>query len=463
MTSKLDINQKFAKLLIDLRKVRPFYSAVYECIDKIETETVPTAAVNGKELLYNKEFLDSLDYPEFAFVVLHELGHISLMHVSRGSGKDPNIWNVACDLVVNKLLAEEFNISPGHKNTINGVTISMPRNALYNAKLNTDKDFTEALYEQLRKQANKNGYNKNGVGKFKLPGKNGSSDSGNNGDPGNDDGEGSSGNIMDKLFGPKKDSKQSRMANGGNSVIINSQDTTDLISEGIDKNQQEYEERRVLTSAQTKLEMNSSSHEIGDAACGMQRLVAEMLKSRLDWRKLLKKYCRMARTSDTSFAMPDKRMSYQSCIYPGQAINESFELKDIKVAIDTSGSITETDLRYILGQIYDISKYFKIDAELLCWDTAIEKAYSIKDISNILKNGLAGGGGTDASCVFEYFDSKKCKKKPEVTLVFTDGYVSLSRNPKWNKKYKNTIWVMTRDYNENFKPDFGKIAVAKFD
>ena len=171
----------------------------------------------------------------------------------------------------------------------------------------------------------------------------------------------------------------------------------------------------------------------------------------------------MDRTSDTSFAMPDKRMSYQSCIYPGQAINESFELKDIKVAIDTSGSITETDLRYILGQIYDISKYFKIDAELLCWDTAIEKAYSIKDISNILKNGLAGGGGTDASCVFEYFDSKKCKKKPEVTLVFTDGYVSLSRNPKWNKKYKNTIWVMTRDYNENFKPDFGKIAVAKFD
>lgn len=74
-----------------------------------------------------------------------------------------------------------------------------------------------------------------------------------------------------------------------------------------------------------------------------------------------------------------------------------------------------------------------------------------------------GRGGTNPDCLFEYFDSKKCKIKPIVTLVFTDGFIGGNQDrPKWKKKYKDTIWIMTKDYDKNFKPAFGQLAIARF-
>ena len=48
--------------------------------------------------------------------------------------------------------------------------------------------------------------------------------------------------------------------------------------------------------------------------------------------------------------------------------------------------------------------------------------------------------------------------------MFTDGYYcdNWSR-PEYKKRFKDTIWIMTKGYNKEFKPDFGKLAVAKFD
>lgn len=46
--------------------------------------------------------------------------------------------------------------------------------------------------------------------------------------------------------------------------------------------------------------------------------------------------------------------------------------------------------------------------------------------------------------------------------MFTDGYIPDLENYKWKNKYKNTIWIMTKDYNEKFKPPFGKLAFAEF-
>src|SRR5450432_2452168 len=43
---------------------------------------------------------------ECRFVIAHELLHVSLRHSTRCRGRDPYLWNVACDYVINEWLAE---------------------------------------------------------------------------------------------------------------------------------------------------------------------------------------------------------------------------------------------------------------------------------------------------------------------------------------------------------------------
>ena len=109
----LDIESKFAKAFHNLSNLRPFYCAVYESMQRVESSSVGTMGVTCKKMMYNKNFVDGLEFEELMFVNLHEICHVALMHVSRRKNRDPELWNIACDLYANRLLAEEFNIIPG--------------------------------------------------------------------------------------------------------------------------------------------------------------------------------------------------------------------------------------------------------------------------------------------------------------------------------------------------------------
>ena len=48
----------------------------------------------------------ALSFEEAKFVIAHELLHVGLRHESRRRGRDPHLWNVACDYVINSWLIE---------------------------------------------------------------------------------------------------------------------------------------------------------------------------------------------------------------------------------------------------------------------------------------------------------------------------------------------------------------------
>lgn len=437
----LSIEQKFAKMLIDLRKIRPFESALYETIDKKESNEIDTLAVTHDSILYNREFVDSLEYEVFKFWMLHEMYHIALQHVIRKGDRDGLLWNVACDLYVNKLLSEEFGLDKNRGINFE-LGIKMPRDILYNQEINTDTDCVEQIYQRLIEQTPKNGYNENGTGTFSLSPNNDSDDNENNG------------------LGV---GRQPHNIRSKDKIEINANDKTEFIDTGEDASQKEYESRRILSDAKTKYEMENAEANIGNSPGGLYINVKDLLKSKLDWKKLLRKYCIALKSTDTSFNSPDSRMYYQKFIYPGKYISEENALKDVKICFDTSGSISQEDFKYFIGQVKSLVEQYKTNAELICWDATMQSTYDFEGIQDIFSKGLAGGGGTDPTCIFKYFDSKECKQKPKVTLVFTDGFFYVSGfKPKWYRKYKDTIWVMTRSYNRDFEPPFGKIAVAEF-
>ena len=129
-------------------------------------------------------------------------------------------------------------------------------------------------------------------------------------------------------------------------------------------------------------------------------------------------------------------MYYQRAIYPGQQTEDSNMIKGVKVCIDTSGSISDTDIEYFCGQVFELTKQFDIDAELIYWDTSIESTGNFTGYKEFERVSLIGRGGTDPSVIFDYFDTKKCKVKPVVSLIFTDGYFSTH---KINKKQRKIL------------------------
>lgn len=67
---------------------------------------IAVAAISAeqKEMLVNPAA--ALGFEEAKFVIAHELLHVGLRHESRRRGRDPQLWNVACDFVINGWLHE---------------------------------------------------------------------------------------------------------------------------------------------------------------------------------------------------------------------------------------------------------------------------------------------------------------------------------------------------------------------
>lgn len=67
----------------------------------VETYDMPTAAVDGKAMYYNPDFVNQLDDRELEFLVAHEVMHCCFQHFTRRGTRDPKAWNIAGDFVIN--------------------------------------------------------------------------------------------------------------------------------------------------------------------------------------------------------------------------------------------------------------------------------------------------------------------------------------------------------------------------
>ena len=93
-----------SKCKIQVRKECQFFGALMLFASIIKSEKVETAATDGKDIFFNEKFLKSLKSSEQNALMLHEVLHMALLHVTRRQSRDPHIWNIAADIVVNDLI-----------------------------------------------------------------------------------------------------------------------------------------------------------------------------------------------------------------------------------------------------------------------------------------------------------------------------------------------------------------------
>lgn len=142
----MEFKETIQKCILQVRKECVFFGALMLFAEVRETNKIPTAATDGLVLFFNKDFLFSLSSSEQNALMLHEVLHMALLHVSRRESRDPYIWNIAADIVVNDLIK---------RNT----TFKLPKGAIFDEKYR-DKS-VEYIYEKLLKNKN--------YKKYKLP------------------------------------------------------------------------------------------------------------------------------------------------------------------------------------------------------------------------------------------------------------------------------------------------------
>jgi predicted metal-dependent peptidase len=126
-----------------------FIAAVMTRVKREVSEKVSTAGTNGNWVRYNPTFCDPLTDEELFGLVLHESCHVVLMHMWRREGRDPSLWNVANDALINAYIK-----SRGWQLPKGGVHLSWVREEMS----------SEEVYNKLKEQQQQNGGGGSGKG-----------------------------------------------------------------------------------------------------------------------------------------------------------------------------------------------------------------------------------------------------------------------------------------------------------
>ena len=304
---------------------------------------------------YNREFItfvaDELDS------IGHEV-HCVYDHMERREGRDPQIWNMATDYVINGQLVRE------------GLG-KMPKEGLHDIKY-YDKNSDE-IYGELKKNAveikvtldmHLDGEGDKGQGKQGADGKD------------DKDGKGKQ-PVMSKA---EKDKLKDEIKNA------------------------------VLQAAQAA--------GAGNVPKGVERLIKNMTEPKMDWRSLLDQHITSVVKSDYSFMRPSRKGWSVDAILPGLQPEPAV---DVCVAIDTSGSISNKQLQIFLSEVKGIMDSFQ-DYKVHVWsfDTDVHNPEIFTPDKDITEYEPGGFGGTEFEANWTWM--KENGVQPKKLIVFTDGY-----------------------------------------
>lgn len=77
-------------------------------LEHIATKNISTAATDGKRYYWNPDFVNSLNRVGLRIVCAHEAWHAIYMHPQRRGSRNPKLWNIAVDYVVNSVAMDDL-------------------------------------------------------------------------------------------------------------------------------------------------------------------------------------------------------------------------------------------------------------------------------------------------------------------------------------------------------------------
>jgi len=319
MENGFDLKLHLHRLLSD----EPFFSAISRRVNKSASRGLPTAGVTVDKdtlqfkMLYNPDFFKDMEENKIKGVLMHEFYHLIFKHVtSRKPENVPHlVWNIAGDLAINSMIGAD-NLPEG---------CCIPGGKQF-------EDYpmgkTAEFYLEMMKDDEQFG---DGKGGFKdLDGQSGS-------DFGNfDDHSG-----WDELT---------------------------------DDERQMVEERAKDIMEKAAKEANNSGRGWGSVSSGIKREIMERLKTRVDWKKVLRAFIGAAQRADKSNTMRriNRRFPY---IHAGRKVNR---VANIAISIDQSGSVSDAELNAFFNELNKLSELATFTVIPFDTKVAEDKVYTWK-------------------------------------------------------------------------------------
>lgn len=392
------VEEKLVIARVGLLMQQPFWGNLATRLKLVEaSHIIPTAATDGRRFYYNQNFVRKLTVREAQFLFGHEVGHCVLDHFSRRGDRDPQMWNIAGDYVINGMLVEGKVGDP--------ITVVKP---LLDARYRDM--FTEEVYDNIYQQADKIDLSQLLTLDEHLP-------EGEDGE-GQGSGDGEEGNGK-PLKGMPKISK-----------------------EDAKKIRDEFREA-VLSAAKAA--------GAGNVPGMIKRMIKEFTEPKISWRELLQQQIQSLVKSDFAWSRPNKKTWGSGVWLPGSKPEETI---DVHIAIDTSGSISSDMLKDFLGEVAGIMDQYQ-DFKVRVWsfDTSIyaDKEYDESNRYDITEYEPEGGGGTDFMANWEYMKANDIQ--PKKFIMFTDGYPFGA----WgDPEFCDTVFIIHG--NDKIEPPFGSWA-----
>lgn len=371
----MKIERAYKRLLIE----NPFYGLFLLGLSKVINRSVETACVRKRgincELVINPDYWETQDDTQQLNLLCHEVYHIVFQHMFLwDSFPNKDILGLATDCEVNSYL----------RNLDNSWVVP----SIWNLP---EKQGTKFYYEEILKQ-----------------------------DP------------------PQQQQQQS---NGGGSG--DSQDNKDGMPQTKDDHTQWGKDFQECSDAEKQLIQNQINQQIKTAAeqtikmrgtipAEMKEIVDELFKPKpriFDW----KSYFRRMLGSIYDINIKKTRRK-ESIRFPDSAGIKHKKKVSILVAVDTSGSVNDDELRDFFSEITYIYKTGARITILEC-DAKITANY---EYTGKWTGKIHGRGGTDFQPVIDYY--RKNMKDYAALVYFTDGECSIPDNVP-----RDTIWVITSE------------------
>jgi predicted metal-dependent peptidase len=104
----LIITKARARLLVRA----PFIGSIALGLEWVNAPTIGTMATDGRHAWFNPYWCEELGIEKTMGVIAHEVLHVVNKHHLRRGERDPQLWNTAADLLINRLLMEDGYILP---------------------------------------------------------------------------------------------------------------------------------------------------------------------------------------------------------------------------------------------------------------------------------------------------------------------------------------------------------------
>lgn len=397
-----DIETKLAAARTRLILDKPFLGSLvmHLPLRAADPKWCETTATDARFFYYNPDYIARLTLDQTQFVLAHEAMHCALSHFNRRNHRQKHRWDVACDYAVNMILDDE--------------RMPPPDAALMNAQYRglSAEEIYPLLHEDPPEETlDRHLFDDSGSGQGGEGEPEDSDDQTDGGDQGEQQEDGGDGKDQADAAAEQSEA--------------GSQDGPPPPPLDLDRLDEQWQ-GRLAAAAQ-------AARQAGKLSASMLRLVDELLAPRLPWRALLARYMMNAARDDYSFQRTSRR--------EGDAMMPRLYSQSVKVyvAVDTSGSLMDEELREFLTEIGALKGQVRAEVILHACDDKLcpNGPWKFEQWEEItLPPGVTGGGGTDFRPVFEWLD--RTQSDPDLLVYFTDAE---GRFPEREPRYP-VVWLV---------------------